>query len=734
MAGAHLLLPQIPACTDNFTGASGGAWATASNWTTIGNAHAVPTSADVACWPAGTVVTASSGIDVAGSIQGGELDLNGGDLSLENTAQGSTLVTLNMSAGYLSGPGPLAVSGSIAFTGGEMSDHAPVSITQSGGGPFTISGSSSAYIAAGSVSTASNVSITSSDFATAGGVSFNTTGEIDFGSGVVMQPASGAATFTAGGVGANSGPLYGFAGNHLVLTGGTTTVANGTSLQAFGTTLEGGALRVDGALKSNVTLTSGTLSGTGSVYNLTNNGGAVAPGDGAVGTLAAGSYSQGPGATLAIAVDGAGTGQYSTLQAASLTLDGTLELEPSSAYTSNAKLGDDLAILPYLGFQNGTFASVISTPTLLNGLSFTTYNNGGLSFDAKVVGLPQAPANQQPPALSGSPQQGDLLQTTNGSWSNNPTSFTYQWEDCTTAAESSCTPIAGATQNAYTLTASDAGLYVTAIVSAHNAAATGSATATPPKGPIVGPQTTPPPPPAGQTPKLVVGPSVNGTPLPGNTLTCNPGTWTGNPSFTYSWQVNSNTVPGATRRTYVVTILDEGQTITCSVTAGGTTHAATSGGKVVAIQGTLTCPKPSGTLNARNIGRLALGATKATARLALTHYKVIGYGFDNFCLYGGWGIRAGYKHGSIALLLTANPFYSVDGVSPGLTLASAQQRLRVGRMIAIGANDWYVASGTRSNYVFKVRHGMIQEVGIAIKRDTANRGAQEAFLSGFRAG
>jgi hypothetical protein len=33
-----------------------------------------------------------------------------------------------------------------------------------------------------------------------------------------------------------------------------------------------------------------------------------------------------------------------------------------------------------------------------------------------------------------------------------------------------------------------------------------------------------------------------------------------------------------------------------------------------------------------------------------------------------------------------------------------------------------------------VRHGIIQEIGIANKRDTANRAAQKAFLSGFRAG
>jgi hypothetical protein len=57
----------------------------------------------------------------------------------------------------------------------------------------------------------------------------------------------------------------------------------------------------------------------------------------------------------------------------------------------------------------------------------------------------------------------------------------------------------------------------------------------------------------------------------------------------------------------------------------------------------------------------------------------------------------------------------------------------VGRAIPIGLNDWYVAPGHGSNYVFKVRHGVIQEIGIANKAKTSTRTKQKRFLTSFKA-
>jgi hypothetical protein len=234
------------------------------------------------------------------------------------------------------------------------------------------------------------------------------------------------------------------------------------------------------------------------------------------------------------------------------------------------------------------------------------------------------------------------------------------------------------------------------------------------------------------------GPTITGTPLPGDMLTCDPGSWTGSPTFTYQWNVNTDPVTGATSRTYTVRILDEGQTITCTVFAqndGGVAQATSAQGDIVAQKGTLNCPKPSGSFSPKRIGPLSLGEPRASARRGLKKFAVTKYGFDDFCLFGGWGIRGAYKHNRFVLLLTANPFYSLNGLTPGLPIATAshRQRLRVGRAIVIGLNDWYVAPGHGSTYVFKVRHGVIQEIGIANQSLTNTRAKQKRFLASFKA-
>jgi hypothetical protein len=49
------------------------------------------------------------------------------------------------------------------------------------------------------------------------------------------------------------------------------------------------------------------------------------------------------------------------------------------------------------------------------------------------------------------------------------------------------------------------------------------------------------------------------------------------------------------------------------------------------------------------------------------------------------------------------------------------------------ASARYVAPGHGSNYVFKVRHGVIQEIGIANKAKTSTRTKQKRFLASFKA-
>ena len=58
----------------------------------------------------------------------------------------------------------------------------------------------------------------------------------------------------------------------------------------------------------------------------------------------------------------------------------------------------------------------------------------------------QSPQNTAPPVISGSTTVGSTLTTTNGSWTNSPTSYTYQWQRCNTSG-SSCQNVSGATNS-----------------------------------------------------------------------------------------------------------------------------------------------------------------------------------------------------------------------------------------------------------------------------------------------
>ena len=87
---------------------------------------------------------------------------------------------------------------------------------------------------------------------------------------------------------------------------------------------------------------------------------------------------------------------------------------------------------------------------------------------AVVTSTTTAPVNIAPPTISGSPQVGQTLTTTDGTWSGTPPlSFAYQWRRCNSSG-AACTDIAGATSRTYVLTSADAGLTLRAVVTASN--------------------------------------------------------------------------------------------------------------------------------------------------------------------------------------------------------------------------------------------------------------------------
>jgi RHS repeat-associated protein len=105
-------------CTDTWTRPSEGEWQVASDW----SSGKVPSSSDVACVGSGATVTITGGSDVAGVLQGeGGVAVSAGSLELTNTLEGSTIRTLSLSGGTLTGAGTLKVSVLLSWTGGTMS-------------------------------------------------------------------------------------------------------------------------------------------------------------------------------------------------------------------------------------------------------------------------------------------------------------------------------------------------------------------------------------------------------------------------------------------------------------------------------------------------------------------------------------------------------------------------------------------------------------------------------------
>ena len=73
------------------------------------------------------------------------------------------------------------------------------------------------------------------------------------------------------------------------------------------------------------------------------------------------------------------------------------------------------------------------------------------------------------PTITGTAMAGQTLTVSSGTWSGSaPISYAYQWEDCSSLAEVSCSPISGATSATYTVQSSDAGQDVEAVVTASN--------------------------------------------------------------------------------------------------------------------------------------------------------------------------------------------------------------------------------------------------------------------------
>ena len=69
---------------------------------------------------------------------------------------------------------------------------------------------------------------------------------------------------------------------------------------------------------------------------------------------------------------------------------------------------------------------------------------------------PPAPRNVSLPTIGGETVEGETLQASTGTWSGDPSSYAYQWQECG-GSGGSCSNLSGATNPTYQLTSSDVG-------------------------------------------------------------------------------------------------------------------------------------------------------------------------------------------------------------------------------------------------------------------------------------
>jgi hypothetical protein len=177
------------------------------------------------------------------------------------------------------------------------------------------------------------------------------------------------------------------------------------------------------------------------------------------------------------------------------------------------------------------------------------------------------PANSATPTITGAAKTGQTLTAGTGSWTESPTSYTYQWQRCDTTG-ANCIPIEGATAPTYAINSPDIGSTLRVAVTASNANG--------PSAPASSSQTAEIK--AGSAPTNTAAPTISGTAKTAQTLTATTGSWTESPtSYAYQWlrcdKTGASCVPieGATAATYAISPANAGSTLRVEVTASNST-------------------------------------------------------------------------------------------------------------------------------------------------------------------
>jgi subtilisin family serine protease len=218
-----------------------------------------------------------------------------------------------------------------------------------------------------------------------------------------------------------------------------------------------------------------------------------------------------PGVNIYSTLKGAGTyGYISGTSMSAAQVSGAAALVLSQGYKSVA----DLKTI------------IVNAVDPLPAFTSVTRTGGRLNICKAIAGCSaNAPANTAAPVISGVARAGNSLSVSNGSWTNSPTSYSYQWQRCNSSG-GGCAAISGATASGYGVATADVGFTLRCAVTARNSAGSASASSAP-TALVTGPVT------IGTTalPNGVVGSAYTAT------LSASGG------STPYSWSISSGSLP-----------------------------------------------------------------------------------------------------------------------------------------------------------------------------------------------
>jgi choice-of-anchor B domain-containing protein len=160
------------------------------------------------------------------------------------------------------------------------------------------------------------------------------------------------------------------------------------------------------------------------------------------------------------------------------------------------------------------------------------------------------------------------------------------------------------------------------------------------------------------------------------------------------------------------------------------------------------CFTPATQARKKRIGRAGLGNRRSNVRRtfgAAGRYRRF---LDRYCLADESTIRVGYPsfkqmrrlvarerrrlRGKASLVLTSSRRSTVRGINVGDSVRELRRKTGNRRGVHVGKNVWYVRRGQRAGHVFKVQNGVVREVGLADRKQTATNARVKRFFTSDR--